>query len=289
MTTPSRPIKVAGVPEHFNLPWHMALASDAQCPVPAVWEDFPGGTGAMCRALATGEVDVAVLLTEGIVRHIADGGKARIVGTYTATPLVWGVHVAAGSRFRTMDELKDARFAISRRGSGSQLMAALDAAQRGWPEPSYQVVGDLAGGRDALTAGEADAFMWEKTMSLPLVHAGEWRRVSEFAGPWPAFVIAASEETLASGTPWLPALFDHIAAACERAERERDATIRFIGDSYNIPADDIVAWLDETAWDCRPDVDTAVLETVLSTLTEARLIDGGHTPEDFVDSADRLR
>lgn len=289
MSNDIRPIRIAGVPEHFNLPWHMALATDARPPVPAVWKDFPGGTGAMCRALATDEVDVAVLLTEGIVRHIADGGSARIVGTYTATPLVWGVHVAAASRFRTMDELKDARFAISRRGSGSQLMAALDAAQRGWPEPSYQVVGDLAGGRDALTAGEADAFMWEKTMSLPLVHAGEWRRVGEFAGPWPAFVIAASERTLSAGMPWLGALCDHIAAACERAERERAATIRFIGDSYNIPADDIVAWLNETTWNCRPTIDADVLETVLATLSEARLIDDGFVPSDFVDAPDRLR
>src|SRR5690606_27007670 len=89
-------IRIGGVPEHFNVPWHVALESSPEVAGWTVeWRDYPGGTGDMCRAMERDEIDVAVLLTEGVVRHIHDGGPARLVGTYTASPLIWGIHVAA--------------------------------------------------------------------------------------------------------------------------------------------------------------------------------------------------
>ncbi len=284
------PIRVVGVPEHFNLPWHMALQPDAAAtlPVALTWENAPGGTGDMCRALADGTADLAVLLTEGIVKHIAGGGDSRIVGAYTETPIVWGIHVAAHGRIHTTDDLRGARYAISRFGSGSHLMAALDAAQRGWETPEFVVVGTLEAAREALANDEADAFMWEKTMTLPFVHSGEWRRVGEFFGPWPAFVIAASPALLKRGVDWLPALCAHVGAACVRAERERDATVAFIGDSYDIPAEDIMAWLDETRWQCQPTVSATMLQTVVSTLEDAGILEPGLQASDLVDTPDRL-
>ncbi len=54
-------IKVGGVPEHFNLPWHLCieekLFEDKDLNV--IWKDFPGGTGEMNKALRSGEIDVA--------------------------------------------------------------------------------------------------------------------------------------------------------------------------------------------------------------------------------------
>lgn len=266
---------IGGVPEHFNIPWHMVLNGEPLegLPVKPVWRDFPGGTGAMCRALASGGLDLAVLLTEGIVKHIHAGGAARIVGTYTDTPLVWGVHVAKGGEIRSMEDLKDARYAISRFGSGSNLMAALDAAQRGWDEPSYVIVGNLEGGREALADGSADAFMWEKTMSLPVVLDGDWRRVADFAGPWPAFVIAASERALKRGLDWLPGLLEQVHAACAEADADHDATSAFIGDSYRIPTDAVLGWLDETKWACRPTVSETMLAEVSAILLDAGILE----------------
>lgn len=275
---------IGGVPEHFNVPWHMALQPEGlpELPVKPVWRDYPGGTGDMCRALNSGELDLAVLLTEGIVKHIHGGNPARLVGTYTRSPLIWGIHVAAHGPIQTMDQLRGARYAISRQGSGSHLMAELDAAQRRWPLPTMITVGDLAGGREALSSGQADAFMWEKTMSLPLVHAGHWRRVGEFAGPWPAFAIAASQHAMERGLAWLPALLDHVRVACERAEAERDATVRFIGDSYDIPTEDILAWLDQTTWSCRATVSAQMLEQTMAILHDAGILDTTLAPDALV-------
>lgn len=273
---PARSVTIGGVPEHFNVPWHMALG-DEPAPVAGVqpvWRDYPGGTGEMCSDLASGALDVAVLLTEGIVKHIDGGGAARIIGTYTATPLVWGVHVAADGPVATMEDLRGATYAISRYGSGSHLMAQLDAAQRGWPEPAFEVVGDLAGGRAALSEGRAHAFMWEKTMTLPLVYDGTFRRVADFAGPWPAFTIAASADAVDAGLSWLPPLLAQVRAACLAAEQDRAATVAFIGDSYAIPADDIVAWLDETRWRCEPTVAPSMLDGVVEILADAGILSG---------------
>lgn len=279
-----RTVTIGGVPEHFNVPWHMALGGPhaPQGEVVTQWRDVPEGTGEMCRALSTGELDVAVLLTEGIVKHLDGGGDARIVGMYTASPLVWGIHVSAQGAVQRMEELRGATFAISREGSGSHLMAQLDAAQRGWPEPTYVEVGDLEGGRQALLEGRADAFMWEKTMTLPLVLSGDFRRVAEFAGPWPAFAIAASADAVRAGLDWLPGVLEQVRHACANAEQDREATVRFIGDRYAIPADDILRWLDVTRWNCTRSVSAEMLRSVVRILADSGVLNGRPEPTALV-------
>ncbi len=44
----------------------------------AEWTDYPGGTGAMAKALNENETDVAVILTEGIVKDIASVSQPAI-------------------------------------------------------------------------------------------------------------------------------------------------------------------------------------------------------------------
>jgi len=58
-------LNVAGVPEHFNFPWHTAIESGdfAKAGFEVNWTDYPGGTGAMMKSLRSGESDVAVVLT----------------------------------------------------------------------------------------------------------------------------------------------------------------------------------------------------------------------------------
>jgi TRAP-type uncharacterized transport system substrate-binding protein len=36
------------------------------------------------------------------------------------SPLIWGIHVAANSKYKTVSDLEDTKVAISRQGSGSQ-------------------------------------------------------------------------------------------------------------------------------------------------------------------------
>ena len=76
------------------------------------------------KALNDGSTDIAVLLTEGIVKDIATGGSSKIVGIYVQSPLCWGIHTGAQQEDITdVASLKGKVWAVSRMTSGSHLMA----------------------------------------------------------------------------------------------------------------------------------------------------------------------
>jgi len=109
-----RGLRLGGVPEHFNWPFRRAGKE-------LRWTEFPGGSGAMAAALKDGRLDVAVMLTEALVAQVAKGAPFKLWGAYTSTPLVWGVHTAANF-------VRDPSvFGVSRYGSGSHVMALVDA------------------------------------------------------------------------------------------------------------------------------------------------------------------
>ena len=99
-------VRIAGVPEHFNLPWHMAIEEGAFADkgIDLQWEDIPEGTGRMCNMLANDKTDLAIILTEGIVKSIASGNQVRILQEFIASPLLWGVHVAHRSPYTDPSE-----------------------------------------------------------------------------------------------------------------------------------------------------------------------------------------
>ena len=149
-------LKIGGVPENVNIPWYETLEGRDD----VSWRDCPGGTGEMCRLLDEGEVDVALVLTEGAISHIAKGSKIRIAGTYVKSPLTWGVHTLPSFE-KTADDLTGGRFAVSRMGSGSHLMSYVYASQKGWLEthpPEIVVCGGIDGAMDAFEEGKVDLF-----------------------------------------------------------------------------------------------------------------------------------
>ena len=100
-------IKIAGVPEHFNLPWHLCIENNKfeAVGIDLKWTDVPEGTGKMCQMLRDGETDIAVILTEGIVKDINAGNPSKIVQIYVESPLIWGIHVASKSNFNNFKTL----------------------------------------------------------------------------------------------------------------------------------------------------------------------------------------
>jgi sulfonate transport system substrate-binding protein len=244
-------LRIGGVPEHFNLPWRLALEAGRfeRQGVGVAWREYPGGSGAMAKALRDGELDAALLLTEGAVAAVSDGVPLDIVSRFTDSPLVWGIHVPAASRFRTVAELEGARYAISRTGSGSHLIAFVHARARDWPVERLSLVsvGNLDGAVAAFAAGKADAFFWEKLMTKPLVDAGQFRRVGEFTAPWPAFVVCASR---ACDLEQRGALGLVLAAVLDEARtlRARPDAALLIAGRYGLRADDVAEWLPTVRW-----------------------------------------
>ena len=268
-------LRIGGVPEHFNLPWHLLLESGAceSLGVEARWRDYSEGSGALAAALRSGELDVAMLLTEGAVAGLADAGGFKIVSVFTESPLLWGIHVPATSALQTVADLKHARYAISRRGSGSHLMAFVHARERGWPLASLElvVVRNLQGAVEAFAAGTADVFFWEKFMTQPLVASGRFRRVGEFAAPWPAFVVCASTAALERKGAALAALLPRVLDCAAELKRRRDGAA-LIAARYGLDRDDVTEWLRSTRWASRVGVERAALLPVVEALQQVDLL-----------------
>ena len=263
-------LRVGGVPEHFNLPWLLALEAGRFVPlgIELTWRDHPGGSGAMAKALRDGELDAALLLTEGAVAGIADGAPFKVASLYTESPLLWGIHVPATSRLKTVPDVRGARYAISRRGSGSHLMAVVHAQAQGWPVAAldFVTVGNLDGAVAAFAAGTADVFFWEKFMTQPLVDAGRFRCVGEFAAPWPAFVVcvadAADEEQRAALARSLTLVLGE--AATLRARPDAGAVI---AGRYGLAPSAVTEWLATTCWATRAGVTLRDLEPACAALS----------------------
>jgi sulfonate transport system substrate-binding protein len=243
--------KIGGVPEHFNLPWRLAIEEGRfrEAGIDLHWSDMGGGTGQMIRGLETGSLDIAVLLTEGITKAILEGLKARIVQVYVVTPLHWGIHVPFHSEIQTVDHLNGKTFAISREGSGSHLMTYVKANQEGWDtkQLKFNVVGDIYGGLWALENNEAQAFLWEKYTTFPYTEQGKCRYIDEVVTPWPCFVIAVREEIAQNQADLLKKICSIVNQKALEVKHDEN-TVEIISWRYNLRSGQVQNWLIETDW-----------------------------------------
>lgn len=267
-------IRIAGVPEHFNYPWYMAIEEGAfeSEGIDLQWTDVPEGTGKMCQMLRDGETDMAVILTEGIVKDILAGNPSRIVQVYVESPLIWGVHVAANSPYKTIADLKGKKAAISRPGSGSQLMAYVNAGNQGWQMDavSFETVHTIDGAVEALTEGTADYFMWERFMTKPLVDKGIFRRIGDCPTPWPCFVIAVREEILKNDPDAVRSVLETINLTTEEFA-EIPSIDRTLAAHFGQKTEDIQQWLSLTQW-AQSTMSEKVLNKVQNKLYELSVI-----------------
>lgn len=244
-------LKVGGVPEHFNLPWRMAIEEGKfrDEGIQLHWSDMGGGTGQMIRGLENETLDVAILLTEGGTRAILQGLDAKIIQVYVNTPLHWGIHVPYKSEIKTVSDLEGQTFAISREGSGSHLMSYVKAHQEGWDTSKlkFNIIGDIYGGLWALENNEAQGFLWEKYTTHPYTEQEKCRYIDEVVTPWPCFVIAVRTEVLEKYPEELERMCKIVnQKALELKENEN--AIDLISWRYNLRRSHVENWLNETDW-----------------------------------------
>lgn len=267
--------KIGGVPEHFNLPWRMAIEEGKfrDAGIELHWSDMGGGTGQMIKGLETGSIDVAVLLTEGITKAILEGLKAKIVQVYVVTPLHWGIHVPFNSEISSVDQLEGKVFAISREGSGSHLMAYVKANQEGWNSDKlrFNVIGDIYGGLWALENNEAQAFLWEKYTTHPFTEQKKCRYVDEVVTPWPCFVVAVQEEVLFSHRSEIKQMLEIVNNKAKELKNNADI-VEIISWRYNLRHGQVNNWLAETDWNYQGIEFPLAFEQVVSYLLKLGLI-----------------
>lgn len=268
--------KIGGVPEHFNLPWYLTLKNKEyqEEGINLRWNDYYGGTGQMCKALRDKEIDMAVILTEGIIRDIVNGNVCKIVQCFVKSPLIWGIHVAENSDYKTVSDLKGTKAAISRYGSGSHLMAYVNAQNEGWnieKDLDFELIKNLEGALEGLPNGNGDYFMWEKFTTKPYVDNGPFRLVGECLTPWPCFVIAVRNDVLENEKEAVKAIIDIINATTSEF-KNIPSIDRMIANRYNQKIEDVQLWLSLTEWG-QENLTSTQVDKILDTLKHLDLIE----------------
>jgi sulfonate transport system substrate-binding protein len=269
-------IRSGAVPEHFFFPWKLWLESEkpAENSLEWIWEEFPAGSGAMLQALNEDKIDLAFLLTESALLAKSKGADIEILCPFVNSPLPWGIFKGASNPITKVEEGEN--IAISRFQSGSHLMAMLEAGQRGKeinPE-HWKLVENLEGARLALTTGKADLFFWEKWTTKPLVDAGEFKMLTVFPSPWPAFVLCASRKTITSPETKNKVLSD-VKAVCRLAQSLKQnpiETAALISERYQQKKADVLEWLDFVEWADDDNLSLFFLKEAEAKLKKAGLI-----------------
>lgn len=268
-------IRIAGVPEHFNFPWQLSIENGdfKSQNIDLQWTNIPEGTGKLCEMLRNNETDLAVILTEGIIKDILAGNPSKIVQVYVKTPLIWGIHVASDSNFHSVEDLKNTKAAISRKGSGSELMTFVNAHNQNWltKDLQFEIVNTIDGAVEALTHQKADYFMWERFMTKPLVDQGVFRRLDDCLTPWPSFVIAATDNLIENQPQIIDTILEIINIQTSSFKEIPNITST-LAHQFKQKKEDIEQWISRTEWS-QETISEEVLNNVQNQLIEVNIID----------------
>lgn len=265
-------IRLGGVPEHFNLPWHIAKEEGVfeSLEVDFTFIDFPGGTGAMIDGLKTSAIDLALLLTEGAVKFINENPDYQIIKFYVDSPLLWGVHLPVKSELQNLQKYP---FAISRFGSGSHLMAYVYAQNENWDidQLKFDVIQNLAGLREYYKEGKEGIFLWEKYTTKPYVDKGEMQLVDVCPTPWPCFVLVGKKDFIDKNLENLESFLDGINI-CLDTFKQRTCIEEEIADSYGLQLNDVEEWFAKTEWNSTNEISKTIIDTICNTLMTLGII-----------------
>ena len=244
-------IKIGGVPEHFNLPWQLAIEQQLfeKHNIRVDWNYYAGGTGEMVTALKNNELDLAILLTEGFLSAVSKGLQAVVVKEYISSPLVWGIFTGARSGIKSVYDESAKKIAISRPGSGSHLMALIHAEQRGESITDYELVEikSLQGAVHSLVNNESDLFYWEKYTTKAHVESGELKMIGEFSAPWSSFLVTANKSILAEKVESIHTVLAIMNNFCIDFVKDPNSTVE-LQKRFHLSEAEVKTWLAQTIW-----------------------------------------
>jgi len=279
-------IRLGGVPEHFNLPIHIAMEKEwfQQRGIEIEWTTFKGGTGQMCRALRENEIDACILLTEGIVSDIINGNPSQLISIYVKTPLCWGIHTSKDNPLDNYNDIYDKTYAISRYGSGSHLMPIVDANTEGKNllHDQFTVIKNLEGALESLQKQETDVFYWEKYTTKPYVDDGPLKRIGEYLTPWPCFVIAARKDILEKEPDNIIRMLRVIHDSCDLFMQNEAVAIDLVSKKYGQKEKDVERWFHSTEWAIHGWVSNKMISSVVYNLDLAGIVDAKKILPDII-------
>lgn len=281
-------LSIAGVPEHFNLPWHLAIEKNKflKKGINLIWKDYHGGTGAMCEALRNKETDMALVLTEGAFKELAHNSHSKIVKIYVESPLLWGIHVGINSALKDKEDLENATVAISRMGSGSHLMAKVNAYLQDWSqeELDYKTVKNLEGGIAEISKNNNSYFLWEHFTTKPYVEANKAKEIDTIKTPWPCFVLLVRKEVLEKYQKEIQKVIKIINKQIEEIEnkKEQPELIRLFANRYKQKEEDIKEWLSITKWNNKKKISKKKFQEIQENLLQFKVLEKPFNYDDVV-------
>eukprot|EP00455_Lapot_gusevi_P044765 TRINITY_DN5637_c0_g1_i1.p1 TRINITY_DN5637_c0_g1~~TRINITY_DN5637_c0_g1_i1.p1 ORF type:complete len:295 (-),score=60.60 TRINITY_DN5637_c0_g1_i1:158-1042(-) len=266
------PIRVGGVPEHFNHIWKLV---EQKRPDLVKFHEMKCGTGEMLTAIKNDSLDIVCALTEGLVADIAKGSDVKLLGTYVRSPLNWAVSVGASSPYQSIDDLRGKKFGVSRFTSGSHLITFVLAAQRGWDvqnDVSFEVKGNFENLRNSVNDGSTDAFLWEVFTTKPFHDSGEIRYVGQVAAPWTAFTVASRTSILDQHADRIHELLALIHEEAANFNTQSDTMPAIIAEAYQLRLEDARAWYGLTQLVASTELSRNDLRVTLQTLVDTHVI-----------------
>lgn len=218
------------------------------------------------ESLESGDVDIAVSSPNRFIGGILAGADIKLVGP---TGLVWDQYIIVRKDLGidSLEEFKGGRYGITRVGSASHFGSERLAQSLGWEEGDREAVilGDLAGVRAALEAGQIDWFTWSAEGALAVEKEGTGvilGNVGDSIGPVPFNIIAVSGKAIKEKPASLRAFCegyyeatrtlkaDHDLATkilVEEGGRDPEITPRVVADGMRYAAEDDS--IPEEGWD----------------------------------------
>jgi sulfonate transport system substrate-binding protein len=245
-------LRIGAVPEHFFFPFKKWL-NEGGLSFPIQFEllEYPNGSGAMHADLLDGKLDLAFVLTEAAAFARIQQKAVTPLSLFVTSPLNWGIFTGINRSENSISQFQQPIYAISRFGSGSHLMAMVDAKLRGGSiqESQWLVVENLEGAREALTSGKADLFFWEKWTTKPLVDGGEFRMLDVRPSPWSSFVLTTRAE-LSKDQELIRKIRLAINEVLTLAKiwREETNASEQIARFYGLQETDTADWLKSVSW-----------------------------------------
>lgn len=269
-------IRIIGVPEHFNFPFRLLFQENKLVDkgLEIKWIEESRGSGQMIQALNSGEADLAILLTESFFKEAETNPNLKMIGFHVESPLVWGVHVGSKQPFKEIKNVPDPHFLISRKGSGSQLMAnvLIKESNFSWDKPAtFEEVGNMDGAAKAMELGNSGMFLWEKYTTSPMVKAGIMNRIGEVKSPWPCFVMVTTERAITDFEQELLLVRDEIYSISKQLISDPHLA-GLISQSYHLDPKETIEWLSQTKWAISPAISKSELEKIVSNLQEFGII-----------------
>lgn len=267
-------IKVGGVNEHFNLPWiKLSENTHEENNFKLEWKSYAGGTGVLTSALRSGEIDMAVLLTEGLLLDILQNDELRMVCFHVSNPLRWAIHIRK-SDLQNSFNFENKRFAISRKGSGSHTMAKflLNENKLSYREKMMIEVGSLEGGLNSVEKNESDIFLWEKYTTEPFLDQHHLIAHGEVLTPWPPFSVAVTKKFLESDSSLIKSIVSAVRKNATEILLDPNTT-DYMKSRWKIEPENATRWLSEIKWDNQIPLESESLAPVLENMKKAGLIE----------------